>query len=139
MKSQFASKIDQVYALKTKIEELQIRESLYENEIEILKKKQRAEQKNSKIGFEIEIQNLKNDVQSLRRKVEVTQAKLGHKTKEAKDKDSFISGVIIGRSRQEDVPFILAELQRVFESDYAGKLSEANLKIADLQSRLQGR
>lgn len=64
---------------------------------------------------------------------------MGHKTKEAKDKDSFISSVIIGRSRQEDVPFILAELQRVFESDYAGKLSEANLKIADLQSRLQGR
>jgi hypothetical protein len=60
------------------------------------------------------VQNLRNDIETLRRKCEVTETKLGLKQKEVKDKDAFIGSVIIGRSRQEDVPFIMAELQRVF-------------------------
>ena len=32
---------------------------------------------------------------------------------------------IVGRSRQEDIPLILAELQRIFETDYASKLAQA--------------
>jgi hypothetical protein len=62
-------------------------------------------------------------VETLRRKVEVTEAKLSIRAKEVKDKDTFISSVIIGRSRQEDVPFVVAELKRIFEADYVGKLS----------------
>lgn len=68
--------------------------------------------------------------------MEVTETKLSIKAKEVKDKDSFISSVVIGRSRQEDVPFVIAELKRVFDADYAGKLSEANLRIIDLQGKL---
>ena len=45
------SKIEEIYTLKNNIEEKQIRESLLENEIDILKKKQKAEEKNSKIEF----------------------------------------------------------------------------------------
>jgi hypothetical protein len=71
----------------------------------------------------------------MRRKVEVTEAKLAIKAKEVKDKDAFISSVIIGRSRQEDVPFVVAELKRVFEAEYVSKLAEANLKIQDLLKR----
>jgi hypothetical protein len=71
--------------------------------------------------------------------LEVTETKLSIKIKEVKDKDSFISSVVIGRSRQEDVPFVIAELKRVFDADYAGKLSEANLRIADLQGKLDSR
>ena len=51
------------------------------------------------------------------------------------EKDAFISSVIIGRSRQEDVPFVVAELKRVFEAEYVSKLAEANLKIQDLLKR----
>ena len=39
---------------------------------------------------------------------------------------------IVGRSRQEDVPLILAELQRIFESDYNSKLATANSRIQEL-------
>lgn len=40
--------------------------------------------------------------------------KLGMKIKEVKDKDDFIRSTVIGRSRQDDVPFVLAEIQRIF-------------------------
>lgn len=110
--------------------------SLLENEIDILKKKAKAQEKNNKIDFDIEIQNMRNDIETLRRKLEVTETKLNIKAKEVKDKDSFISSVVIGRSRQEDVPFVIAELKRIFEADYVAKLSEANLRIADLQGKL---
>lgn len=73
---------------------------------------------------------------SLRRKLEVSETKLAIKAKEVKDKDAFISSVIIGRSRQEDVPFVMAELKRVFEAEYVSKLAEAQFKISDLQARL---
>ena len=43
----------------------------------------------------------------------------------------------MGRSRQEDVPFIVAELQRVFEGDYVSKLNEAFIKISELESKLK--
>lgn len=36
---------------------------------------------------------------------------------------------IIGRSRQEDVPLIVGEMQRIFESDYATRLTAALHKI----------
>ena len=66
----------------------------------------------------------------------MTETKLGIKAKEVKDKDTFISSVLIGRSKQEDVPFVLNELKRIFEADYVSKLLEANLRIGDLQSKL---
>lgn len=59
--------------------------------------------------------------------------------KEVKDKDTFIGSVVVGRSRQEDVPFVLAELKRIFETDYIGKLNEATLRIADLQAKLESK
>jgi len=34
--------------------------------------------------------------------------KFNIKVKEVKEKDKFITNVIIGRSRQEDVPFVVA-------------------------------
>jgi len=82
---------------------------------------------------------LKNEIDTLRRKLEVTETKFNIKLKEIKDKDAFITSVIIGRSRQEDVPFVLAEFQRIFEAEYVNKLAEANLKITDLQVKLQGK
>ena len=66
----------------------------------------------------------------------MTETKLGIKTKEVKDKDTFITNVVIGRSKQEDIPFVLAELKRIFEADYSSKLGEANLRIADLQAKI---
>lgn len=42
---------------------------------------------------------------------------------------------IIGRSRQEDVPLIIAEMQRIFESDYSTRLVAALQKIEDLEKR----
>jgi hypothetical protein len=51
LKMELSLKIDEIFTLKNKIEEQQIKESLLENEIDILKKRQRAEEKNSKIGF----------------------------------------------------------------------------------------
>lgn len=38
----------------------------------------------------------------------MTETKLNIKIKEAKDKDTFITSVLIGRSKQEDVPFVAA-------------------------------
>lgn len=38
----------------------------------------------------------------------MTQAKVEHKNKEIKEKQGFIMNTIIGRSRQEDVPLIIA-------------------------------
>lgn len=63
----------------------------------------------------------------------MTEAKLQNKMKEVKEKDNFITSTIIGRSRQEDVPIIMADLQRIFEADYVNKLCEANAKIKELQ------
>ena len=40
---------------------------------------------------------------------------------------------IIGRSRQEDTPLILSEMQRIFETDYSTRLSAALAKIDELQ------
>lgn len=54
--------------------------------------------------------------------------------KDAKEKENFIVNSIVGRSRQEDAPLILAELQRIFETDYSSKLSAALLKIEQLES-----
>ena len=53
--------------------------------------------------------------------------------KEIKEKESFIMSAIVGRSRQEDVPLITAELQRIFEAEYATKLNAALLKIEQLE------
>lgn len=36
---------------------------------------------------------------------------------------------IVGRSKQEDVPLIIAEMQRIFEADYMTRLSAAVQKI----------
>jgi len=49
IKLELTNKIEEVYALKNTIEEQHIRESLLENEIEIMKKRQKADEKNSKI------------------------------------------------------------------------------------------
>lgn len=42
---------------------------------------------------------------------------------------------IIGRSRQEDVPLIIAEIQRIFEADYVTRLSAALQKIQQLEKK----
>jgi hypothetical protein len=39
---------------------------------------------------------------------------------------------LLGRSRPEDVPFVLADFQRIFEANYREKLTEANKRIEDL-------
>ena len=39
---------------------------------------------------------------------------------------------IVGRSKQEDVPLIVSELQRVFEADYVTKLAQAQQQIEEL-------
>ena len=49
IKLELTNKIEEVYAPKNTIEEQHIRESLLENEIEIMKKRQKADEKNSKI------------------------------------------------------------------------------------------
>jgi len=74
---------------------------------------------------------MKNDVESLKRKLETSENKLKHKMKELKEKDSFITNSIVGRSRQEDVPLIMAEFQRIFEMDYVTKLSETENKLKE--------
>lgn len=79
------------------------------------------------------MQNLKNEVESLKRKLELTETKFNIKIKELKEKDNFIVSTVIGRSRQEDVPYIVAEFQRIFEADYVNKLAETNEKIKNLQ------
>lgn len=40
---------------------------------------------------------------------------------------------IVGRSRQEDVPIIMADLQRIFEAGYVERLAEANQRIQELK------
>ena len=57
------------------------------------------------------------------------EVKLASKMKELKEKDAFIVNSIVGRSRQEDVPLIISDLQRIFEANYIEKLSEANKKM----------
>jgi len=53
-------------------------------------------------------QNIQNDLDTERRRSETLELKLASKVKEVKEKDSFIMGSILGRSRQEDVPIIMA-------------------------------
>ena len=50
---------------------------------------------------------------------------MNNKVKELKEKEAFILNTIVGRSRQEDVPIIMSEFQRIFETDYIGKFYEA--------------
>ena len=78
-------------------------------------------------------QNIQNDLDTERRRSETLELKLASKVKEVKEKDSFIMGSILGRSRQEDVPIIMADLQRIFEAGYIEKLMEANRKIEELR------
>ena len=39
---------------------------------------------------------------------------------------------IVGRSKQEDVPLIMSEFQRIFEADYTTKLAQAQQQIEEL-------
>ena len=95
---------------------------LLENEVDILKKKIKSEEKNHKIQHDINSQNLKNDIDSLKRKLETAENRINNKNRQLKEKDSFITSTIVGRSRQEDIPVIMAEFQRIFEADYINKL-----------------
>lgn len=74
----------------------------------------KALEKNSKISLEVELQKLKNEKDSLNRKLETTNSRLESKIKECKQKDDFIKSTIIGRSKPEDVPIIIAEMERIF-------------------------
>lgn len=59
----------------------------------------------------------------------MAQGKIDQKTKEIKERQNFIMSTIVGRSKQEDVPLIIAEMQRIFEADYMTRLSAAVQKI----------
>ena len=48
--------------------------------------------------------------------------KLGSKIKEVKEKDNFIISSVVGRSRQEDAPLIMADIKKIFEANYIEKL-----------------
>lgn len=54
------------------------------------------------------------------------------KIKEVKDKDLFIMNSLLGRSKPEETPLVLADFQRIFEANYVEKLVEANQRIEDL-------
>lgn len=94
--------------------DLKLKENNFNNSADILTKNIRVLEKNCKIEQEVEGQKLKNEIDSLKRKLETTESRLESKIKESKQKDSFIQNTIIGRSKQEDVSLILAELERIF-------------------------
>lgn len=78
---------------------------------------------------------MRNDIESYERKIQLLETKLAYKAKEVKEKDNFIISSIVGRSKKEDVPIIMADLERIFESGYVQKLAEANQKIEELSYR----
>jgi predicted RNase H-like nuclease (RuvC/YqgF family) len=69
LKIELSAKIDEIFALKNALEEQQTKQAMLANELDIMKKRQKAEEKNSRIGFDIELQNQRNETDSLRRKL----------------------------------------------------------------------
>lgn len=49
-----------------------------------------------------------------------------------KEKDAFIMNSVLGRCKQEEVPLVLADFQRIFEANYVERIAEANQRIEDL-------
>lgn len=82
--------------------------------MDILNKKVESLSKNCNIELDVERQKFRNEIESLQRKMSTVQTRLEYKINETKQKDDFIKNTIIGRSRPEDVPFIVAELDRIF-------------------------
>ena len=44
---------------------------------------------------------------------------------------------VLGRSKPEDAPFIMADFQRIFQTNYVQKLAEANKRIENLNNPQQ--
>ncbi len=53
-------------------------------------------------------------MESYKRKIDMLEAKLNMKIKEVKDKDNFIMNSLLGRSKAEETPLVLADFQRIF-------------------------
>lgn len=62
-------------------------------------------------------------MESYKRKIDMLEAKLNMKAKEVKDKDNFIMNSLLGRSKPEETPLVLADFQRIFEASYVDKLA----------------
>lgn len=62
-------------------------------------------------------------MESYKRKIDMLEAKLNMKAKEVKDKDNFIMNSLLGRSKAEETPLVLADFQRIFEANYVDKLA----------------
>lgn len=75
-----------------------------------------AADKNSKNTFEITIQDLRNELESQKRKQETLQRKVDQKSEDIRRKDDFIKSSIIGRiGKQEsetDVQYLARELEK---------------------------
>ena len=62
-------------------------------------------------------------MESYKRKIDMLEAKLNMKAKEVKAKDNFIMNSLLGRSKAEETPLVLADFQRIFEASYVDKLA----------------
>ncbi len=102
-----------------------------------MEKRLTVQEKNLSSKYEIDFLEMKNQVDLLERKLIQTEAKVQAKAKEIKEKDTFIVETIIGRvQKQEDVPLVMAQMQRILEGAFIEKLADAESKIKTLESKL---
>ena len=80
---------------------MRILEENLKNEATILSKKLSVQQKNFSSKNEIQLLEMRTQIESLERKLSQTEAKVQFKTKEIKEKDSFIVDSIIGRIKKQ--------------------------------------
>ncbi len=68
------------------MDDLKCKMRVNQDEITILNKKIKSQEKNHKIEADVSNQNLKNEIDSLKRKLDMLQAKVDQKSKEIKEK-----------------------------------------------------
>jgi hypothetical protein len=87
-------------------------------ELEIEKLKAIAERKNMQVGFEVELQKLKNDAEAEKKTAESVSSKLRAAVEETRSKDEFIQKYIMGKRVSAEEKFQVEEFFKQYRLDF---------------------
>lgn len=125
LKAMLNRKNDEIYQLK---DTMSCNRSQVENiraDMEIEKLKAIAERKNMQVGFEVELQKLRNQADNDRKLSESINGKLRAAVEESRSKDEFIQKYVMGKRLSSDEKLNVEEFFRQYQLDVpVGKLRE---------------
>lgn len=108
--------MQEIFELKGDIDELKRSLESQRAERELERMRIMAVDKTTKNTYEITIQDLRNELDSLKRKQEALQRKVDQKSDDIRRKDEFIKSSIIGRlgkqEQESEVQYLARELEK---------------------------